>query len=283
MLAEVSKLTLDNLPAEIRGLAQFITWGRKDGQKRPDVRGGFLEDPDQWLTFDAAVQRVRVGAADGVGLILRGHRIYGALDIDAAVRDGEIIPQPRTSSPARSLHRAKPEPQRPAHPGPGRAFAQHPRQDARGALVGRVDARQDGRARGLQPRWMGDADRSGRGGIADRVAEGRTDRRRLRAGLHDEGRRGRVNAGASCESSAYPRGGMFDYLTGFALRLVRAGVLNVDVLTRHITVEFEAVRSAPADDYDGGEDDDRRIAERALASDIAEDMRAEQWLAEAGL
>jgi hypothetical protein len=66
-----------------------------------------------------------------------------------------------------------------------------------------------------------------------------------------------------------PGGGMAEYLTDLAVRLVRAGERDPDVVTTVLLAVFEAKRSAPASAYGGSERDTRRIAKWAIDSEIA--------------
>ena len=79
---------------------QFVLWkipGKKEKQpagvnKRGRLVFGEWQNPENWLTFDEAMELVKQGKAGGIGFAFNGNGIYG-LDGDNVYMDGELIPE----------------------------------------------------------------------------------------------------------------------------------------------------------------------------------------------
>ena len=89
------------IPQELKERRQFVLWkipGKKK-EKQPagvNKRGRFVfkewGNPENWLTYDEALELVRQGKAGGIGFAFNGNGFYG-VDLDNVFIDGVLIPE----------------------------------------------------------------------------------------------------------------------------------------------------------------------------------------------
>lgn len=96
---EVS-VDVDAIPDELKARDQWLFWNASADKPRKPLatptanRGASWTDPDEWLSFDEAVEAAQGVPSAGIGFVfantnddyLRG--LYGALDLDGCVEDG---------------------------------------------------------------------------------------------------------------------------------------------------------------------------------------------------
>jgi putative DNA primase/helicase len=82
------------IPQELRSQRRWLTWAHRDGRKPPVNAAGFPDpewnDPETWLTYDAAVQRFESAEGiDGVGFVLGDG--FSCIDMDhCRLEDGTL-------------------------------------------------------------------------------------------------------------------------------------------------------------------------------------------------
>ncbi|MFC1945101.1 hypothetical protein ACFLX5_06500, partial [Chloroflexota bacterium] len=89
---------LENIPAELKGYKQWVTWKRSKGKnsKRPynavTGRPAASDNPASWSSFEQAQEAVLKGSADGVGFVLTDDDPFTFIDLDHVIVDGTIEP-----------------------------------------------------------------------------------------------------------------------------------------------------------------------------------------------
>jgi primase-polymerase (primpol)-like protein len=99
---------LTRLPAELRALDRFLVFSRRPrsgghrvGKVPMQVLGGRMyatsaANPAAWLEFEAALDYLRAGLGDGLGLALGPDLGLVAVDLDGVITDGRIDPAAQT-------------------------------------------------------------------------------------------------------------------------------------------------------------------------------------------
>ena len=85
--ATMTKEGVENIPAELRKLKQWLVWKLDENGKKPpySVETGRKHsplDPEHWITFKEAVAAVAAGEFDGVGFAFTEDDPYIGIDVD---------------------------------------------------------------------------------------------------------------------------------------------------------------------------------------------------------
>lgn len=88
-------MTETNIPAELRGLRQWVCWGKPGAARKcpynphtgTPAKAG---QPETWADFAAAAQAVRAGRYEGVGFEFRTGGGLVGIDLDHCMQDGKL-------------------------------------------------------------------------------------------------------------------------------------------------------------------------------------------------
>lgn len=93
----MSAVALQNIPAELRELKQWVVWRMPDKEPRratAPTRPAKSNDPTTWSTFAAASAACEKGRADGVGFVFAASGPHIGIDLDNCLdaKTGELHP-----------------------------------------------------------------------------------------------------------------------------------------------------------------------------------------------
>ena len=101
MPANLDPAHVENIPAELRALPQWVLWQQvtRDGKatkepRRVDAPGtkASSTDPASWATLEAAVAALPASSCDGIGFVFTEADPFAGVDIDKAMAGGSLHP-----------------------------------------------------------------------------------------------------------------------------------------------------------------------------------------------